>query len=379
MLGTPSYGDGAGFLLLSRLVRALHREKGFSVLAWESGLYDCHVMRRKLADPERRTDEAASWGLHAVFGASAQCLPLVRYARESLGGERPLRFAGIDPQFTGRGSEEWLGAFLAWLDAPDGANLPDALRTGLEKARRRLDFSPFFPTEDQLERDREIVAAIERLVADPDGPWVRHHGATDVSFMLRTLRCFLVQAELRLRFRRPETRADGGRLRARTIADNLVWLATERHPDARIVVWIEASHAARRPTAVAIDDESVSFEGFRTAGDAAREAFGDRARSILVTAGGGAAAIVNQPPFDLPAPPPGSFEELALRTGEELLFVDLRAVPEDGPASFLRDQLAARPLSHRFGVARWPEICDGFLFVRTMTPSTLPADDDFGR
>ena len=49
LLTEPTHGDGATFLLKTRLVKYLHEVKGFDVLFIESGLYDVARMQQRVA------------------------------------------------------------------------------------------------------------------------------------------------------------------------------------------------------------------------------------------------------------------------------------------------------------------------------------------
>jgi erythromycin esterase len=48
MLGEPSHGDGTTFSAKIRLIKFLHQEMGFDVLAFESGFYDCRNAWRRM-------------------------------------------------------------------------------------------------------------------------------------------------------------------------------------------------------------------------------------------------------------------------------------------------------------------------------------------
>ncbi len=71
LLGEASHGDGGTLLLKSRLVRYLHERKGFDVLAFESGLYDCLRAREEIlrgADPVEWSEKS----IFEVWSRSAQ-------------------------------------------------------------------------------------------------------------------------------------------------------------------------------------------------------------------------------------------------------------------------------------------------------------------
>ncbi len=375
-LGEPSHGDGAAFRAKDRLVRFLHRRHGFSTLLWESGFFDCAVMQEKLHE-EGRTDAAASWGVFSIWGASHQTLPVFQYARSTYGSEDPLVMAGIDCQFSGRGSEGIKDFVLRFFDEAGKDTLSAELRAGLERANRHLFLSPFFPAESQLEKATAVLDEIAEGTKDPDSPLTKVHSERELSFLRQTLKCYAAQLTLRLRLRDEATRATASNLRERMMAENLLWHLEHAKPDARFIVWGAGIHGATNLAEVEPIDEATSFAGFEPAGNILRERFGDRYYSILFTAHHGHAAVVMAEAKPIPNAPEGSFETLCRSTGNAFTFVDLRAARREG-GEWLREPRVARPLGYVDVTAAWPRICDALFVIEEMTPSTLPPDDAAG-
>src|ERR1041384_4031950 len=124
-LGEQSHGDGAVFLAKDRLVKFLHKEMGFDVLVWESGVFDCGEADRALRDPKRDVEDAWKEGVFGIWAASAQVRPLLDYIRATEGGERRLEVAGDDCQFSSGRVDRWLDA-MAEFAGPLGEEHPAA-------------------------------------------------------------------------------------------------------------------------------------------------------------------------------------------------------------------------------------------------------------
>lgn len=124
-LGEQSHGDGACFQTKIRLIKFLHQEMGYDVLAFESGIYDC---RRAWQAFQQGTDpeHAARTGVFGIWTGSKQTAELWSYLADQASSNKPLELAGFDCQFTGTASQQYLADDIRKLAAKYAPKLETA-------------------------------------------------------------------------------------------------------------------------------------------------------------------------------------------------------------------------------------------------------------
>ncbi|MCA9568442.1 MAG: erythromycin esterase family protein [Myxococcales bacterium] len=334
-LGESSHGGEDFNALRIRLVRYLHEELGYDVLAFESSSVACEAANGPLSRGE--AELAMKTCVYGVWWTE-QVRALFAYAASTQGTERPLRVAGYDGQLSGmdgmrtleRSLEEVLGARAAQVVA-------------------------LLDRQDVLENAKGKETEREALLADWAALLAGLEGADlgGAESQRGAVLAWLGSQPRMVRHRVPGAFAEGQRDLA--MGEQLVDLA-RRNPDVGVISWAHNFH-------VRYDGDAI--HGSPSHGRGVREALGDAVFTIGAYAGGGSHALNNRDAAWVVPPPDGSLEAILSHAGEAVHYVRIRGPETPG--------WATRPL-HTWDFGQSPEILvpvdqyDALIYVHELSP-----------
>jgi erythromycin esterase len=363
-LGENAHGIREYNLVKARIVRFLHEELGYDVLAFESALYQCYDADLTAAEASARSTLTS-----CAFGVwhTQEVLPLFEYLRSTRGGERPLRLAGIDVQPIGNNKEgrpAFLASAVASIDPEYAEDVFELDSLFLEiYARGGRERREYFRSED----GRGMAEAYDRLaafLAEHPSPNLADQDANAAGVARQTARsmAWYIRQQAAPTTREYVERRDEG------MAENLTFLLEDLYPGRKVIVWGHNFHLRRDNLSIPPDTTMFPDVAARTMGSWIHERYGDSVYTIGLYAYRGQAVNNSGEVYAIEPAGPGSLEALLHGIGGDAVFVDMSRAPHRPDTAWMDEPITARYNGTTALSMILRDQYDGILFLEEVTP-----------
>jgi erythromycin esterase len=372
-LGESGHGVREFNQAKTRLIRYLHEEQGFNVLAFESGLFECWM-----SDREAAQSPATETMAKCIFGVwhTEEVRELFEYVRETHQTSRPLRLAGFDVQLSSAGfadeSADLLREVVGKVDAEYAARVRtmDSLFTEdyLRMARMQVPLAQTADSIVAIEARGRLLARYDSLGAfldarqaqlaaayasDPTVPLIARQYASSRRFFIREM---MTAGD----FRTSSSVRDEG------MAANVSFLLEKLYPAEKVIVWAHNAHIQHDRAA------QTRLQPSEPLPESMGRWLAERHRAELYTVGlfmyRGQAANNARQPYLVSTPLANSIEALFYTVRKRWTFVDMRGAPRSAGTEWMYDRYLAKEWGVNYHRIVPRDQFDGILFIDTVHP-----------
>ncbi|MEQ9168798.1 MAG: erythromycin esterase family protein, partial [Fulvivirga sp.] len=373
LLGEQSHREGSVFKEKVRLIKFLHSEMGFDMVAFESGIYDNYKAFKEIKNGAETKNSPLYSSVFPIWSYTDAFVPLVDYVHKNKDTEHQLEVAGFD--FLGNNE-------IFWSDLKNEITLSDKELAKIEEvmlgdaavlADHPEDTASFYLVGEKIITqlaDKQMKTNHQKMVEQSFKSWLGN-----IRFGIDAMN------EKKIFVQNP---------RDEWMAKNLIFLS-ELYPDKKIIAWGASYHFAnevtnfknteitksfikemhenenpRHPEKVELFNLDEALDRAIAMGKYLKKHFGDQLYSLAFSSYQGSYGMVLDASdhYPLVTPPDGSIEAEMASRGKENSIIDY--VSEQSKSKwFYSSALGNLPI-----YAQWRTIFDGLYFMKSLEPAS---------
>ncbi|WP_018753709.1 erythromycin esterase family protein [Paenibacillus sanguinis] len=310
----------------TRLIKFLHEEMDFDVIAFESGMGDAAAV---FETRDSLTPEAMMGASIFPIWHSKETLELFDYIKEQGKGDKPLYLAGYDNQFTSFYLTQFIGEGIAKLDLNKGKAFFQMELQAITDWYEVLDKYELFAKDPAYKN--EMQAVIDKYVPQYNEviKYVEQHRTELAAFypnqphiddiFLKSLSDHVAFLESGL-----EEAKDAYSSRDELMTQNLEWVMQTLYPGKKVILWAHNDHLAKNTSKMRVKEDGKWIYSFTSMGELTYRKLKDKMYVIgLYMNRGSSVTITSQKPFTIKPAIEGSLEHLIMQSGYANSFIDL--------------------------------------------------------
>lgn len=311
----------------TRLIKYLHEELDFDVIAFESGLGDSFATYESAGSLTSK--EMMERSIFPIWH-SKETLGLFDYIKKQRETDKPLYLAGYDMQFTSGYLTQFIGNWISKVDKDQGKNYVEFELQGLTdfytvlnkygmdndnnpQAKKEIkkvkdEYEPKYKALIQFIKDNKEQLA----TAYPKNPQMVNIAVKTLEDRIKFIEMGMYSAKESYEFR------------DRIMADNVEWLMKEMYPGKKVILWAHNDHLAKNTSKITTKEHGKWINSFTSMGELLHKKLKDKEYVMgLYMNSGKASTITTQKLFNIKPMPKGSLEHLMMQSGYKVAFADL--------------------------------------------------------
>lgn len=356
LLGEESHGDGTAFMTKSELVKFLHQELGFNVIAFESSMYLAEKSFQNIQNKEDAKLELRR-SITPLWGWAVEVQPLINYIDEQKQSTHPLIVSGFDHQEISQTDRETFPFELYNSMEKENINFKDQEEQNAFFKFYALLSSQFYGKNENLTLDSlnyllsTFNNAGARILAD-----LEKLEGKDMELLTQSMRNKLAVSSNAV-YRKYNDSRFNEYTRDSIMAENIIWLKEKRYPNKKIIIWAANLHNAR----------NAGSPYKTTMGDYIYRKYKDELYSIGFVANKGEMGTIQmQNSRSIEPAKENTLEYLFSKTEVPNFFLDFKTFKNTKKGKWLNNDLDMRPFGYMEQNKNWTDIFDAVIFNNEM-------------